>query len=107
MAAFVRSPGRSARQSQHWTMVMPRVDILWPCAVWPNRKSASPQPTYVSPWPIATLYTRAGMPDEALGWLEKALEAHDPNMPYLSIDPIFDYMREDPRFQILLTKVGL
>jgi serine/threonine protein kinase/Tfp pilus assembly protein PilF len=62
---------------------------------------------YVTPWQIATLYTRAGMPDEALLWLEKALEAHDPNMPYLSVDPIFDYMRENPRFKNLISKVGL
>jgi hypothetical protein len=47
------------------------------------------------------------MPEEALEWLEKALEAHDPNMPYLNIDPIFDYMREDPRFKVLLSKMGL
>ena len=62
---------------------------------------------FITPWQVATLYTRAGMPDEALSWFEKALEAHDPNMPYLNIDPIFDYMREDPRFKVLISKVGL
>ena len=62
---------------------------------------------FVTPWQIATLYTRANMPEEALNWLEKALEAHDPNMPYLNIDPIFDYMRDDPRFKNLLTRIGL
>ncbi len=54
---------------------------------------------FVTPWQIGTLYTRAGMGDEALDWLEKALEAHDPNMPYLNVDPIFDYIRDDPRFK--------
>ena len=62
---------------------------------------------YVSPWPIATLYTRAGMDDEALEWFEKALIAHDPNMPYLNIDPIFDHLRDNPRFQNLIKKIGL
>ena len=62
---------------------------------------------FITPWQIATLYTRAGMPDEALKWFNKALEAHDPNMPYLNIDPIFDYMREDPRFKVLVSEVGL
>ena len=62
---------------------------------------------YVPPWQIATLYTRANMPEEALVWFKKALEARDPNMPYLNIDPIFDYMREDPRFKNLVSKVGL
>jgi hypothetical protein len=56
---------------------------------------------------VATLYTRAGMPEEALDWFAKAYDAHDPNMPYLSIDPIFDDLRGNPRFQELLRKIGL
>ncbi len=43
----------------------------------------------------------------ALEWFEKALVAHDPNMPYLNVDPIFDYMRDNPRFKVLVSKVGL
>jgi tetratricopeptide (TPR) repeat protein len=62
---------------------------------------------YISPWPIATLYTRAGMPEEALQWFEKALIARDPNMPYLNVDPIFDYLRDDPRFKNLIREIGL
>jgi serine/threonine protein kinase len=62
---------------------------------------------FITPWQIATLYTRASMPEEALDWLEKALIARDPNMPYLSVDPIFDYMRDNPRFKVLISKVGL
>ncbi|MCX6568935.1 MAG: protein kinase [Candidatus Aminicenantes bacterium] len=63
--------------------------------------------TYVTPWQIGTLYTRAGRNDEALDWLEKAFQAHDPNMPYLSVDPIFDGLRGDPRFQALLQRMNL
>ena len=63
--------------------------------------------TYVTPWQIATLYTRAGKNDEALDWLEKAFEAHDPNMPYISVDPIFDSLRDNPRFQDLLRRMNL
>jgi len=63
--------------------------------------------TYVTPWQIGTLYTRAGKNNEALEWLEKAYEAHDPNMPYLSVDPIFDDLRADPRFQDLLQRMNL
>ena len=63
--------------------------------------------TYVPPWQIGTLYTRAGKKDKALEWLEKAYEAHDPNMPYLSVDPIFDILRDDPRFQDLLRRMKL
>jgi serine/threonine protein kinase/Tfp pilus assembly protein PilF len=62
---------------------------------------------YVTPWQIATLYTRAGMNDEAIKWFEKAYEAHDNNIPYLSVDPIFDSLRDDPRFKNLIKRMGL
>jgi len=63
--------------------------------------------TYVTSWQIGTLYTRAGKNDEALEWLEKAYEEHDGNMPYLSVDPIFDGLRDDPRFQDMLRRMNL
>ena len=61
---------------------------------------------YVTPWRILTIYTRAGMKEEALDYLEKAYEAHDPNMPSISTDPIFDYMRDDPRFIAIYDKMN-
>jgi adenylate cyclase len=60
---------------------------------------------YVTPWQVATLYTRAGMKEEALNWLEKAYEEHDSNMPYINADPIFDDIRQDPRFREILRKM--
>lgn len=69
--------------------------------------AARSKTTYVSPWQIGTLYTRAGKNDEALDWLEKAYLARDQNMPYLGVDPIFDTLRDDPRYQGLLRKMKL
>ncbi|NGP75097.1 protein kinase [Balneolaceae bacterium YR4-1] len=62
---------------------------------------------YVTPWQIATLYARAGMKSESLDYLEKAFDDNDLNMPYISVDPIFDYMRDDPRFIDLIKKLNL
>jgi tetratricopeptide (TPR) repeat protein len=62
--------------------------------------------SFVTPWRIGTLYTRAGKNDKALEWLEKAYEAHDPNMPYISVDPIFDVLIDDSRFQDLLRRMN-
>ena len=62
---------------------------------------------HVTPWQIGTLYTRAGDGGLALDYLERALEAHDPNIPYLSVDPIFDYLRSEPRFQALIERLEL
>ena len=63
--------------------------------------------SYVTPWQIATLYTRAGMNKEAIDWLEKAYQTKDLNMPYLSVDPIFDDLRNEPRFQDILRRMKL
>jgi len=63
--------------------------------------------TYVRPWLIGTLYTRAGLADTAIPYLEQAFAEHDPNMPYISIDPIFDPLRQEPRFRALMDRLGL
>ncbi len=63
--------------------------------------------TFVTPWQIATLYTRAGLNKEAIDWLEKAYQAHDQNMPYICVDPIFDDLRNEPRFQDILRRMKL
>ncbi|MGH7510214.1 MAG: protein kinase domain-containing protein [Gemmatimonadales bacterium] len=69
--------------------------------------TARSRTSHVTPWQIGTLYTRAGKNEAALDWLEKAYQARDPNMPYLSVDPIFDELRSDPRFQDLLRRMDL
>jgi len=40
------------------------------------------------------------------GLLEKAIEVHDPSVPYLGLR-LFDPLRADPRFQELLRRIGL
>lgn len=58
--------------------------------------------TYVPPFQIATLYTRAGLCDSAVHWLKKAFEARDPNMIYINIDPLFDHLRDNQGFKNLI-----
>jgi len=63
--------------------------------------------TFVTPWRIATVYTRAGRNEDALDYLEKAFEAHDANMPSIAVDPIFDNLRDETRFNELLRQMNL
>jgi TolB-like protein len=65
------------------------------------------QSRYVTPWQIATLYTRAGEGGLALDYLDLALADREPNMPYLAVDPIFDFLRQEPRFRAMVTSLGL
>jgi tetratricopeptide (TPR) repeat protein len=57
---------------------------------------------------IVRRYLAAGDNDHAIDWLEKAYEEeHSPAIPYLSIQPIYDPLRSDPRFQDLLRRMNL
>ena len=62
---------------------------------------------YVRPWQVSTLLLRGGMAEESLPYLEQAFEEHDNNMPYITVDPIFDPVRQHPRFRALVARMGL
>lgn len=62
---------------------------------------------YVSPTIFALHYTLLGKKDEAIVWLERAYDERHPFLVQLKIDPEFDSLRDDPRFQDLLRRIGL
>jgi eukaryotic-like serine/threonine-protein kinase len=55
---------------------------------------------------IAIKYMCAADKARAIDWLEKAYEDRDPNLPYLG-KPVWDSVRDDPRFLDLLRRMGL
>jgi hypothetical protein len=62
---------------------------------------------YVSPAELAILYAGLGDQEGALSSLERAYEAHDLQMQFLKVDPHYDSLRGEPRFQDLMRRVGL
>src|SRR5262249_33546390 len=57
---------------------------------------------------IARFYARMGDEERALKWLqEDSKERADEWLVYLNVDPIWDPLRSDPRFQNLVRHVGL
>jgi serine/threonine-protein kinase len=63
--------------------------------------------TYVSPITWAMVYLGLGEHDLALQWLEKAAAAKDVLVCYLRVGPIYDSIRDDPRYLKLLEQIGL
>jgi tetratricopeptide (TPR) repeat protein len=61
----------------------------------------------VDPGAIARAYLGMGKKNETMAWLEKAYIQHSDTMTTLKVDPVFDPLRSDPRFQALMRRVGL
>ena len=56
---------------------------------------------------LAQVYTYLSDRDHAFAWLEKAYEERDTALQGLKVDPTWDNIRPDPRFQDLVRRVGL
>jgi len=63
--------------------------------------------SYVSAYDIAALYAGLGQKDEAFVWLERAYQERSSWLVWLKVDPQFDSLRSDSRFQDLLRRIGL
>ena len=59
------------------------------------------------PYLLARLYTTLGDRDQAITWLERLSGARAGLVVYLKVQPHFDPLRGEPRFQALLRKAGL
>jgi len=63
---------------------------------------------YVSAYFIAAIYAGLGEKDQAWAWLEKAYEERASWLSnQVKVDPRFDSLRSDPRYQGLLRRMGL
>ena len=56
---------------------------------------------------IARVYIGLGNKQKALEVLERAYEDRDPRILWLKVDPVYDPLRDEPRFQVLLVKMNL
>ena len=61
----------------------------------------------VSAWGLAALHACLGDTDEAFRWLDTAVEEGATGLVFLRVHPRVDSLRMDPRFEVLLRRVGL
>jgi hypothetical protein len=56
---------------------------------------------------MAEIYARLERKDEALTSLEQAYNERDSKLTYVRIEPAFDGIRSDPRFQQVLQRLAV
>jgi TolB-like protein/Flp pilus assembly protein TadD len=61
---------------------------------------------YVLPYNIAKIYAAARDKKKAFEWLETAYEGGNPDLIELNSEPIFDGLRDTPRFAHLMRRIG-
>lgn len=62
---------------------------------------------YISPYLFAVVYAGLGDKEQAFAWLDKAYQDRSFFLIWLKVEPLYDPLRADPRFQDLLRRVGL
>ncbi|MCK5471125.1 MAG: hypothetical protein KAI99_21525, partial [Cyclobacteriaceae bacterium] len=55
---------------------------------------------------IAMIYSSKGIIDEAFRWLEKSFQDNEIELHWLKVEPEFEPLHNDPRWQEMLDKVG-
>ena len=61
----------------------------------------------VAAYQVAQVFAYRGQNDDAFDWLERAYDNRDSGLPMLLPDPLLSSLREDPRWEPFLDKMGL
>jgi hypothetical protein len=56
---------------------------------------------------MALVYSALGENDMAFSWLEKSYQMHEESLCNIKIDPKLDPLRADPRYDLLVKRIGL
>jgi serine/threonine protein kinase/tetratricopeptide (TPR) repeat protein len=62
---------------------------------------------YVSAYNLAQIHARLGEKNQALESLEQAFNQRDSNLTYVKVEPAFDDIRSDPKYQQLVQRLGI
>lgn len=72
-----------------------------------NQLQARATQQYIPALNHALIYIGLGIENEALNWLEKAVEERCSWLVSLKVEPLFDSLRSHPHFSILTKRIGL
>lgn len=71
-----------------------------------NALEGASRERYVPPYASALVYAGLGNRDMAFEWLDRAYQARDVHLVFLTTDPRWDLFRTEPRFRALLSRCG-
>ncbi|RMI15609.1 MAG: hypothetical protein D6681_04010 [Calditrichaeota bacterium] len=70
------------------------------------RLQALSRQQYISPYYLGMIHSALGEMDRAFAYLEKAYQERTNWLVFIRVDPLFDPLRDDPRYRRLLEKIG-
>jgi Tfp pilus assembly protein PilF len=62
---------------------------------------------YINSGKMFIAYLGYGDKKQALDWIERGVGERSSSLVYLKVDPVYDPLRSEPRFQAVLSKMGL
>jgi len=62
---------------------------------------------YIPAYHFAIVFVGLGEKQQAFEWLAKAYDERSDNLTLLKVEPVYDRLRSDPRFQDLVRRIGL
>ena len=72
-----------------------------------NRLKQLSRTKYVPSFYIAGIYLALGMENEGMDYLQKSYDERYEGLIYAHVDPVFDPVKDDPRFKALLHRMNL
>jgi len=74
---------------------------------WLDKLSERSKQRRIPPYAFAVHYARLGDKERALDWLEKAADERCPWIVHAKSDPLFDLLKNEPRYEALVKRIGI
>jgi tetratricopeptide (TPR) repeat protein len=71
------------------------------------RFEAESRQRHIPAYYFVIVYSGLGEKDRAFEWLERAYQQHEGMVPWITVGPMADPLRDDPRFEDLLQRLNL
>jgi TolB-like protein/class 3 adenylate cyclase/Tfp pilus assembly protein PilF len=104
--AWHRIMGRDERWRREFERGYSEAGLPGAYRYWLDAETERARAEHVDPWILAVVSNQLGDTDSALIWLERAYDAGSPPLGVVGVDPGWDPLRSDPRFQDLLRRIG-